>query len=653
MKRTLLFLACVLTSITMLAQDDLTVGDMQNSGCLLRARGENEPLPTIVLTKEGSVLSVQLLNYESNCATSDFNVTSTVSGDSDGEPYSVNINVVPHLPDGEAMDCICPYNVSFTVREVEASSFHLSCWWYEGQVTLEEGKPLVLEDIWEEVTIDGMKYKLRKAMSRAMLVDGSSQKGEVRIPSELNYEGKDYSVTSIGKSAFTENMNLTKVFIPQTIMNMDLSNDVGFYSNPFYGCTALQSIEVEEGNPAVCSVDGVLFNKEKTKLLSYPAGATQTSYTVPESVTWIEPLAFSYSQHLREVTLTDNVTALGYSAFYDCKSLEEVRLPSRLEILADHLFENCQRLKSVTIPQGVTYIGLKTFYGCTSLTSVTMPESVTSTNYSVFEGCTSLESVTLSPNLERIMNNMFTNCSSLKEIIIPNCVTMVGSDAFKNCSALTSLDLPKSVNRLGSSIFAGCKLKSLYIRGVIDSHWMSPVIFLDMDTHTKLYVLQSEVEKFQEIYRGPVYPLPEVQEDPDYLPFVELNKGWNVVIPYGEPHYGGSISGFWMVEEVEHGGKSYAHTQRYLDALCEVQEAGLFREENRRVYKYDETTGRDIMMYDFSLKEGDTFTYEFGYDQPVNCKVLKEGWLEDGPDIVSSTFIPLIAEIIAILQCKQ
>ncbi|MBR5039385.1 MAG: leucine-rich repeat protein, partial [Prevotella sp.] len=513
MKRTLLFLACVLTSITMLAQDDLTVGDMQNSGCLLRARGENEPLPTIVLTKEGNILSVQLLNYESNCATSDFNVTSTVSGGSDSEPYSVNINVVPYLPDGEAMDCICPYNVSFTVREVEASSFHLSCWWYEGQVTLEEGKPLVLEDIWEEVTIDGMKYTLRKAMDRAMLVDGSSQKGEVRIPSELNYEGKDYSVTSLGKSAFTENMNLTKVFIPQTIMNMDLSNDVGFYSNPFYGCTALQSIEVDEGNPAVCSVDGVLFNKEKTKLLSYPAGVPQSSYTVPESVTWIEPLAFSYSQHLRKVTLTDNVTALGYSAFYDCKSLEEVRLPSGLEILADHLFENCLRLKSVTIPQGVTYIGLKTFYGCTSLTSVTMPESVTSTNYSVFEGCTSLESVTLSPNLERIMNNMFTNCSSLKEIIIPNCVTMVGSDAFKNCSALTSLDLPKNINRLGSSIFAGCKLKSLYIRGVIDSHWMSPSIFTDMDTQTMLYVQPSEVEKFQTIYKGPVYPLSQMSND--------------------------------------------------------------------------------------------------------------------------------------------
>ena len=548
MKRTLLFLACVLASLTMSAQDGLTVGDIQNSGCLSRTRGENEPLPTIILTKEGSFLSVQLLNYESNCATSDFNVTPTVSGGSDGVPYSVNINVVPYLPGDEAMDCICPYNVSFTVRDVEANSFYLSCWWYEGEVTLEEGKPLVLEDIWEEVTIDGMKYTLRKAMGRAMLVDGSTQKGEVRIPSELSYEGKDYTVTSIGESAFTENMNLTKVFIPRTIMNTDLSYNVGFYSDPFYGCTALQSIEVEDGNPAVCSVDGVLFNKEKTKLLSYPAGATQTSYTVPESVTWIEPLAFSYSQHLRVVTLTDYVTELGYSAFYECKSLEEVRLPSGLKTLANYLFGNCQRLKSVTIPQGVTYLGLKAFYCCTSLTSVTMPESITSTDYSVFEGCTSLESVTLSPNLSKIEYNMFANCSSLKKLLIPNSVTMVGSEAFKNCSALTSLDLPKSINRLGYSVFAGCKLNSLYIRGVIDSHWMSSSIFTDMDTQTELYVLSSEMEKFQAIYKGPIYPLPQMSNDvminettfPD-----EIFRNWVLSQEYG-------ADGILTNEELDH-----------------------------------------------------------------------------------------------------
>jgi len=134
-----------------------TVSDVKNSGCLDMTRGDGaESLPTIVLTKEGSVLSVQLLNYESNCGTTDFNVTSAVSGGSDSEPCSVNISVVPVVP--AEMDCICPYNVSFTVRDVEVNSFYLSCWWYEGLVELTEGEPLVLEYKVDNVTTDDSDY---------------------------------------------------------------------------------------------------------------------------------------------------------------------------------------------------------------------------------------------------------------------------------------------------------------------------------------------------------------------------------------------------------------------------------------------------------------------------------------------------------------
>ena len=623
MKRTLFFMACVLASLTMSAQDDLTVGDIQNSGCLRETRGEgSEPLPTIVLTKEGSVLSVQLLNYESVCGTSDFKVTPTVNDGKDGDPLSVSISVVPYIYGDELPDCYCPYNVSFTVHDWEAKSFYLSCWWYEGLVTLEEGKPLVLEDIYEEATIDGMKYTLRKAMGRALLADGSTQKGEVTIPSKLNYEGNTYQVIGISFSAFNDNKNLTKVIIPKTIKNMDLSNNIGIGSNPFSGCTALQSIEVEEGNPAVCSVDGVLFNKGKDKLISYPAGKSQTSYTVPESVTWIEGLAFSYSQHLRKVTLTDNVTALGYSAFYESKSLEEVRLPSRLKILANYLFGNCQRLKSVTIPQDVTYLGLKAFENCTSLTSVTMPESITSTGNSVFEGCKSLESVTLSPKLGRIGNNMFSNCSSLKELLIPNGVTMVGSEVFKNCSALTSLDLPESVNGLGSMVFAGCKLSSLYIRGVIDSQWMYPNVFRDMDTNTKLYVKPSEVEKFKVIYNGPVYPLPEQTiDDVPYRPFVEDGKVWKVggdesgnpvkLVEYyyfdGDTIIDGKTCKRMMCQRyVNPDYADYDNVMKYYPLLSYM---GAWYEEDQKVYFFSARDEQFTLWYDFSLDANDSLRF--------------------------------------------
>ena len=112
----------------------------------------------------------------------------------------------------------------------------------------------------------------------------------------------------------------------------------------------------------------------------------------------------------------------------------------------------------------------------------------------------------------------------------------------------------------------------------------------------------------------------------DYLPFVELGKQWHVF----------RTKEYWMKEEVERDRKTYVKTYFIDNDYYSLEDLGLFREENRRVYKYDETLGRDIMLYDFSLKEGDTFTYEYGLDQPINCKVLKQGWLDDGPQIVTS-----------------
>ena len=163
----LLFLS-ILMLLPMLASAQ-TVSDVQNSGCLNKTRGdESQSVPTIVLTKEGNILSVQLLNYEENCCAEDFNVTSSINSNSDSGSYWVSINIDAG---GWECDCICPFNVSFTVRDLEPNSFYLDCWWYEGLVELTEGEPLVLEHNdsgtqeyfpegtkWTEIRLDTLKY---------------------------------------------------------------------------------------------------------------------------------------------------------------------------------------------------------------------------------------------------------------------------------------------------------------------------------------------------------------------------------------------------------------------------------------------------------------------------------------------------------------
>ena len=265
MRRTLLFIACVLASVTMLAQEGLPVEDLQNSGCLARTRGEEyvEPTPTIVLTKEGSILSVQILNYESQCATAGFNVKNSISEGSNGIP-SLTINVFPY-DNGLDADCICPFNVSFTIRDLETNTFYLNCWWYEGLVTLEEGKPLVLEDITLYATIDGVNYTLKKTLGTATLTKVIKQKTVMRIPAELEYEGQTYAVKTITYNSFRDCTTIKTLDIPESVSTI--------YRYSFYGCK-LDSLIIR----------GVLESRYINSDLLYGLGTDTKLYVLPSEV---------------------------------------------------------------------------------------------------------------------------------------------------------------------------------------------------------------------------------------------------------------------------------------------------------------------------------------------------------------------------------
>ena len=320
----------ILVLLPMLASAE-TVSDVQVSGCQhLTLEERNQSLPTIVLTKEGSVLSVQLLNYESYTATTDFNMTSSINV---GEPYSVTINVNPVIPDGVGiiLEWVCLLNVSFTIRDLEPNSFYLDCWWYKGLVELTEGEPLVLEYKVENANIGDMSFRLLKVMHKAMLMDWVTAEEELHIPSEVTYEGETYAVTSISKDAFWNTENATKITVPKTIRSMDRDNDAAIYANPFRECKSLEWIEVEEGCPLFSSVDGVLFAENKTMLLGYPIASHRKTYTVPEGVTYIRSGAFVHNKYLRKLIIPEEVTFLGWHLFSDTNSLEAVYIKGVIE----------------------------------------------------------------------------------------------------------------------------------------------------------------------------------------------------------------------------------------------------------------------------------------------------------------------------------
>ncbi len=147
------------------------------------------------------------------------------------------------------------------------------------------------------------------------------------------------SVTSIGEHAFSQCSNLTNITIPNSVTNIgdaafaycrslasvtipDSVTSIG--GNAFSGCTSLKSINVVDANTAYCSVNGVLFNKDKIELTIYPGGKTEASYTIPNSVTSIGDSAFSRCTNLKSVAIPDSVKSIGKYAFYDCTSMTDV-----------------------------------------------------------------------------------------------------------------------------------------------------------------------------------------------------------------------------------------------------------------------------------------------------------------------------------------
>lgn len=76
----------------------------------------------------------------------------------------------------------------------------------------------------------------------------------------------------------------------------------------FIGCTALKEVNVSDGNESFSSVEGVLFNKDKTKIVLYPAAKSETTYTLPESVKIIGSGAFGNCAELKSIIMHKNIS---------------------------------------------------------------------------------------------------------------------------------------------------------------------------------------------------------------------------------------------------------------------------------------------------------------------------------------------------------
>ena len=282
---------------------------------------------------------------------------------------------------------------------------------------------------------------------------------EVAVPAEL--DGLEVSGLWEGMT-FPWYAHISRVEIPDSVRKVE--------QNPFLYCDALTLIVVSPDHPTLAVEEGVLFDKEDRRLISYPLTKTGTAYAVPEGTERIGALAFSANKALETVTIPGSVTEIGVRAFSECENLAEVSLAEGLAAIGEGAFDRCAKLTGITLPDSLTILESNPFTGCAALETICVsadhpalevkggvlfsrtdrrlvcyPCGLKSKKYEVPKGT------------EAIGDFAFHRNPRLTAVVIPDGVVSVGVSAFCWCEKLKSVNIPDSVATLDEYAFVGCK----------------------------------------------------------------------------------------------------------------------------------------------------------------------------------------------------
>ena len=323
--------------------------------------------------------------------------------------------------------------------------------------------------IWQ----DSIKYILYDDLT-AYVGDAETDIKTANIPEKITYEGRRYTVMSIGSYAFSDCGSLTSVDIPSSVTSIR--------GGAFWGCSSLTSVDIPS---SVTSIEDNVFGKCDS-LFAYQThnDLTATIFRVGNSLLLADASGKATYHIPPQITHEGKdyaVTSMGSGAFSYCSSLTSVDIPSSVTSIGSYAFAGCSSLDSVVIPSSVTSIGDFAFQYCSSLASVVIPNSVTSIGYNAFSGCSSLLAYRLNSDYTAYVYDagdsiltanipdkityegkdyavtsigyVFYGCSSLASVVIPSSVTSIGDDAFYGCSSLHSVTIGSGVQSIAASAF--------------------------------------------------------------------------------------------------------------------------------------------------------------------------------------------------------
>ena len=293
-------------------------------------------------------------------------------------------------------------------------------------------------------SVEGVLFS--KDMSQLIYYPSNKKGDTYKIPDEVKEFSED-----VNCGVFNYNQNLKSITINASV---NLFTDYFVPLSQFDYASKLEAIYVDSKNPYLTSDNGILYSKDKTILVSYPANYSQTKYVMP-----------------------DNVCEMSFNAFYGAKNLKEIQLSEKLGVstYSVQYFLGCEKLESINVPESnndfYTVDGVlfrkRDFDGLDNPSLISYPQNKKDSKYEVpttvksievsaFEGNANLSTIIVSDNVEEINGSAFMDCTSLSKVVLPSNLKKIESWAFRNCTSLTNINIPASVTKVGVSAFLNC-----------------------------------------------------------------------------------------------------------------------------------------------------------------------------------------------------
>lgn len=303
---------------------------------------------------------------------------------------------------------------------------------------------------------EGLCYEIGDNNTVTLISRDVKYSGDIDIPDHATFNGKTYSVTSIGSYAFRDCSGLTSVTIPNSVTLIDES--------AFTSCSGL------------------------------------TSVTIPNSVTSIGRGAFAYCSSLPSIIIPNSVTSIGSYAFDHCTALTSINIPNSVTSIGMNAFWYCSSLTSINIPNSVTSIDDFAFEGCSSLSTV---EIHCTEIHGWFSGL-GIKELIIGDEVTSIGRDAFSECSGLATVTIPKNVTSIGYGAFDSCKNLTTVVIGSGVTFIGTFAFPHTNLKKTiwltntpptgYYNASGEINYVSNDLFTSLNNTVKYQFLSSYFE---------------------------------------------------------------------------------------------------------------------------------------------------------------